>query len=59
LRKNAVSALLEAGCSIAEVSAITAHSLQMVEHYSKGRDQRRIGRAAIVKLDDHRRANNS
>lgn len=56
LRKNAVAALLEAGCSIAEVSAITAHSLAMVEHYSKGRDQRRIGRAAIVKLDDHRKA---
>ena len=56
LRKNAVSALLEAGCSTAEVSAITAHSLQMVEHYARGRDQRRIGRAAIVKLDDQRKA---
>jgi integrase len=56
LRKNAVIALLEAGCTVAEVSAITAHSIAMVEHYAKGRNQRRIGRAAIVKLDDHRKA---
>ena len=55
LRKNAVAGLLEAGCTTAEVQAITAHSLQMVEHYAKGRDKRRIGRAAIVKLDDHRK----
>jgi integrase len=55
LRKNAVSALLEADCSIAEVAAITAHSLQMVEYYGRDRDQRQIGRAAIVKLDDHRK----
>lgn len=58
LRKNAVIALLEAGCTIAEVSAITAHSIAMVEHYAKARDQQRIGRAAIVKLDDHRKAKN-
>lgn len=56
LRKNAVSALLEAGCTVAEVQAITAHSLQMVEHYGKGRNQRQIGRGAIIKLDDHRKA---
>jgi integrase len=56
LRKNAVIALLEADCSVSEVSAITDHSLAMVEHYGKGRDQRKIGRGAIVKLDDHRKA---
>ena len=56
LRKNAVAGLLEAGCTTAEVQAITAHSLQMVEHYAKGRDKRRIGRSAIVKLDDARKA---
>jgi hypothetical protein len=33
LRKNAVNALLEAGCSAAEVSAITGQSLEMVEHH--------------------------
>jgi len=56
LRKNAVIALLEAQCTPAEVSAITAHSMQMVEHYGRGRDQRQIGRAAIVKLDEARKA---
>jgi integrase len=55
LRKNAVSALLEAGCSIAEVQSITRQTLQMIEHYAQGRDQRQIGRGAIIKLDDHRK----
>jgi hypothetical protein len=57
LRKNAVIALLEADCSVSEVSAITDHSLAMVEHYGKGRDQRKIGRGAIVKAcdDEHRK----
>lgn len=56
LRKNAVNALLEAGCTLAEVSAITDHSLQMLEHYAKGRDQAKIGRAAIIKFDAARKA---
>lgn len=34
LRKNAVNALLEAGCTIAEVSAITGQTHQVVEHYA-------------------------
>lgn len=54
LRKNAVNTLLVAGCTVAEVSAITDHSLAMVEHYAKGRNKARIGRGAIIKLDDHR-----
>lgn len=54
LRKNAVNALLEAECSIAEVSAITGQSLKMVEHYAKKRNQSRLGVAAIVKLDSAR-----
>jgi integrase len=58
LRKNAVNALFEAGCTAAEVSAITAHSLQMLEHYGKQRNQPRIGRAAIIKLEDARRRRN-
>ena len=33
LRKSAVVFLVEAGCTTAEVSAITGQSLQMVEHY--------------------------
>jgi hypothetical protein len=51
LRKNAVNALLEAECSVAEVSAITGQSLQMVEHYAKERDQAALGRSAILKFE--------
>lgn len=54
LRKNAVISLLEAGCSIAEVAAITGQSYQMVEHYAAGINQRRMGKAAILKLERKR-----
>lgn len=54
LRKNAVNGLVEAHCTTNEVQAITGHSLQMITHYSKGSNQRRIGRSAIVRLDDAR-----
>lgn len=49
LRKNAVNALLEVGCSAAEAAAISGQSLQMVEHYAKRRDRARLGSAAILK----------
>lgn len=58
LRKNAVNALFEAGCTGAEVAAITGQSLRMLEHYGKGRSQPRIGRAAILKLEDARQRRN-
>lgn len=51
LRKNAVNALLEAGCSTAEVAAITGQSIQMVEHYAKGVNQKRLAKSAIEKLE--------
>ena len=51
LRKNAVNALLESGCSAAEVSAITGQSLQMIEHYAKERDRAELGRSAILKFE--------
>ncbi len=51
LRKNAVNALLEAGCSSAETAAVTGQSLQMVEHYAKQRSGRRLSTAAILKLE--------
>lgn len=51
LRKNAVNALLEAGCTIAETAAITGQSFTMVEHYARQVDQQRLGQAAIVKFD--------
>lgn len=49
LRKNAVNALLEAGCSAAETAAISGQSLQMVEHYAKRRSQKKLGKAAMLK----------
>jgi integrase len=51
LRKNAVNALLEAECSVAEVSAITGQSLQMVEHYASRRNQGQLSASAILKWE--------
>lgn len=51
LRKNAVNALLEAGCSAAETAAISGQSLQMVEYYAKRRSQKRLGQAAMLKWE--------
>lgn len=48
LRKNAVIALLEAGCSVAETAAISAQSLQLVEHYAQARNQKKLATAAIL-----------
>lgn len=52
LRKNAVIGLLEAGCTIAETSAISGQTLRMVEHYAKARDQQRLGDAAILRWEN-------
>lgn len=49
LRKNAVIALLECGCSVAETAAISGQTLQMVEHYAKQRDQGKLASAAILR----------
>lgn len=49
LRKNAVNALLESGCSTAETAAISGQSLQMVEYYAKRRSQKKLGRSAMLK----------
>lgn len=54
LRKNAVNALLEAGCSVAETSAMSGQSLKMVEHYSKLRSGKRLSSAAILKWENAR-----
>ncbi|WP_394436718.1 tyrosine-type recombinase/integrase [Sphingobium naphthae] len=51
LRKNAVNALLEAGCSSAETAAISGQSLQMVEHYAKRRSQKKLGLSAMEKWE--------
>lgn len=54
LRKNAVNALLEAGCSVAEVQAITDQTLAIVEHYGKQRDRGALASAAILRWEQSR-----
>ncbi len=51
LRKSAVVFLLEAGCSDAEVSAITGQSRRMVEHYAKQVNQKKLAAAAVLKWE--------
>ncbi|MBO9579874.1 MAG: tyrosine-type recombinase/integrase [Sphingobium sp.] len=51
LRKNAVIALLENDCSVAETAAISGQTLGMVEHYAKQRSQQKLGDAAILKWE--------
>lgn len=51
LRKSAVVMLLEAGCTDAEVAAITGQSRDMVEHYARAVNQRRLAAAAILKWE--------
>lgn len=55
--KNDVNALLEAGCTIAEVSAITGQTHQVVEHYAAKVNRRKLGKSAIVKFEAARRGN--
>jgi integrase len=59
LRKNAVNSLFEAGCTAAEVSGITDQSIGMLEHYAKGRNKLKLGKAAIIKFDASRKARNN
>lgn len=47
LRKNAVNALLEAGCSVPQTAAISGQSFAVVESYAKRRNQKKLGRAAV------------
>jgi integrase len=54
LRKNAVISLLEAGCSVAETAAITGQTYRVVEQYAAEISQRRMGKAAILKLEQRR-----
>lgn len=50
LRKNAAIDLFEAGCSTAQVAAVTGHkSLSMLEHYGKRRSQPKIARMSMEK----------
>ena len=51
LRKSAVVTLLEAGATDAEVSAVTGQSRDMVEHYSRQVNQRKLAASAILKWE--------
>lgn len=51
LRKNAVETLLEVGCSVGEIASITGQSLQIVEHYARRFNRRRLGKSAMSKWD--------
>lgn len=51
LRKNAVIALLEAGCTVAEAASISGQSFGQVEHYARQRDQKRLGSGAVLKWE--------
>jgi integrase len=51
LRKSAVVFLLEAGCTDAEVSAITGQSRQMVEHYARQVNQQKLAARAVLKWE--------
>ena len=44
--------LLEAGCTDAEVAAITGQSHQMIEHYSKQVNQKKLASTAILKWEN-------
>jgi integrase len=55
LRKNAVIALLEVGCTIAETASVSGQSLAMIEHYAKRRSSRTLTNAAILKLEGGKR----
>ena len=55
LRKNAVNNLLEAGCSEKQVGAVTGMSPQMIEHYSRRVDQKRLAEQANRKLMENER----
>lgn len=51
LRKSAVVFLLEAGCTDAETAAITGQTRDMVEHYARQVNQRRLAATAILKWE--------
>lgn len=57
LRKNAVNTLLECGCTLAETASITGQTLQVVEHYAKKMNVRRMAKKAMGKWDGTKEVN--
>lgn len=56
LRKSAVNALLEYGCTIAQVAAITGQTHAMVEYYAARVNKRKLGQAAMLIFETGRKA---
>lgn len=52
LRKNAVNALLQAGCTVPETAAITGQSYNVVEYYAKRVSQITLAKSAMRKLEN-------
>lgn len=52
LRKNAVNALLEAGCTVPETAAITGQTYRVVEHYAARVNTQKLSKAAILKFEN-------
>jgi hypothetical protein len=56
LRKTAARTLTDAGCDVVSIMAITGHkSLWMLMDYIKDAQQRPLGKAAILQLEEHQR----
>jgi hypothetical protein len=55
LRKSVVVMLLEAGCTDAEVAAITGQSRDMIELYARQVNQGKLAPAAILKWENAER----
>lgn len=51
IRKLAVVSLIEAGCSVPEVAAITGQTKQMVEHYAKGFERSKLAKSGMKKWE--------
>lgn len=56
LRKSAVCFLLEAGCSVEEVMAVTGQSRDMVDHYAADLNRQRLAHQAVAKWENNSRA---
>lgn len=54
LRKNAVIALLDVGCTTGEIASVSGQTLKMVEHYAKQRDQSALADAAVLRWEGNR-----
>jgi integrase len=54
LRKAAARRLAEAGCTSKQIAAITGHkSLDEIERYTRGAEQKLLARSAVAKLERH------